>query len=354
MFFEILINYILPIIYNSSISLILVLFILFIFRIKDSNIRILFLFLPLIKPFLIIIEKINLNEEFFKYRPGVLGIRLPSPNTIINRIDSFHKSPVSFSNMNYLIMTLIISSIIFALIIRWINLYLFYKNLSYEEKVERKDVTDIFNIIDKFIEKISIKYPSISLTHKKFFSPFIIGIKNYTLVLSPNLLDKLSTGEKETLIHHELSHVKRKDNLISWIALILRDLLFFNPVAYIAYYLIRVEQEKGSDKLVLIYSKKQPKEIAKNILNIILKIKSFHLDKLKIKNNIYQGASFLPLIKFNQILIKDRINSLIKTKPNKVHCHIIFKITMSALFIILLLVQIILIAKVGNTFVFLR
>ena len=146
MLFEILINYILPIIYNSFVSLILVLFFLFIFRIKDSNIRILFLFLPLIKPFLIIIEKINLNEEFFKYRPGVLGFRLPSPNTIINRIDSFHKSPINFSNMNYLIMTLIISSIIFALIIRWINLYLFYKNLSYEEKVERKDVPDIFNI----------------------------------------------------------------------------------------------------------------------------------------------------------------------------------------------------------------
>ncbi len=34
-------------------------------------------------------------------------------------------------------------------------------------------------------------------------------------------------------------------------ALILRDLNFFNPFAYIGYYLIRSEQEKACDKLVI-------------------------------------------------------------------------------------------------------
>ena len=50
-------GYILPMVYDSLITLLLVLFFLFIFRIKDSNIRILFFFLPLIKSFLIILKK---------------------------------------------------------------------------------------------------------------------------------------------------------------------------------------------------------------------------------------------------------------------------------------------------------
>ena len=83
----------------------------------------------------------------------------------------------------------------------------------------------------------------------------------------------LISGEKDTLIKHELSHIKRRDGLIGWIALILRDLNFFNPFAYIAYYLIRSEQERACDKLVLKYSDTSPVETAKNILNSIIKLK---------------------------------------------------------------------------------
>ena len=47
-FLDVLVRYVLPIIYNSFVVLVLILFFLFIFRIKDSNIRILFFFLPLV------------------------------------------------------------------------------------------------------------------------------------------------------------------------------------------------------------------------------------------------------------------------------------------------------------------
>ncbi|GAI38615.1 unnamed protein product, partial [marine sediment metagenome] len=135
-------------------------------------------------------------------------------------------------------------------------------------------IPGIYAIIDDYIQKMKTKAPYVSLTHRHYFSPFIIGIKNFALVLSPKLIDVLNTGEKEVLIQHELSHIKRNDNLIGWIALILRDLLFFNPFSYIAYSLIKSEQEKDSDKLVVKYSGKPVKKIAKNILNATLKIKS--------------------------------------------------------------------------------
>jgi len=349
-FLEILTNYILPIIYDSFVSLVLVLFFLFIFRIKDSNIRILFFFLPLIKPFIVIAEKIDVNK--YNINPEkLINIyqRLPDPNNIFKLPD---RGPAVIFDINYLIILLAIISIFSILIIRWVTLFLFYRNLAYEDKVWRKDVPEIYNIIDDYIKKIKIKAPDVSLTHRNYLSPFIVGIKNCIIVLSPNLIEKLNRDEKETLIQHELSHIKRKDSLISWAALILRDLLFFNPFAYITYYLIKTEQEKDSDKLVVKYSGKPSKEISKNILNVILKIRSIATSKPV--SEPVQSFSFLPLSLFNQIKLKNRINSIIKTNPAKIYSSIFPRILMYILFITLLLFQILFIFKINNSYIFFR
>ena len=352
-FLEILVNYILPIIYDSFVSLVLVLFFLFIFRIKDSNIRILFSFIPLIKPFIIISEKIDVSSKYFKSYPNSLGLRFPDPNNMINWFENSEKGSPILSNFNYIILFLISISIILILIIRWINLYLFYRNLAHEDKVGRKEIPEIYNIIDDYIKKIKIKAPDVSLTHRCYYSPFMVGIKKSTLVLSPNLLEKLSTDEKETLIQHELSHIKRKDNLIGWAALILRDLLFFNPFAYIAYYLIKTEQEKDSDKLIVKYSGKPVKEISKNILNTILKIRS--ISTLKYASGPpAQSFYFLSLSLFNQIKFRNRVNSILNTNPDKIYSRILPKLLMCILFLTLLIIQIMFTIKINNFYIFLR
>jgi len=350
-FLEILINYIIPIIYDSFVTLILVLLFLFIFRIKDSNISILFFFLPLIKPFIIIFEKIDIDKIYFQTQLKTYGLRIPDPNNIF-KFRLLDRGPEIFSNINYLLLFLIFISIILILIIRWVTLFLFYKNLAYEDKVGRKDVPEIYNIIDNYIKKIKIKSPDVSLTHRNYFSPFVVGVRNYTIVLSPNLMEKLNRNEKETLIQHELSHIKRKDCLISWAALILRDLLFFNPFAYIAYYLIKTEQEKDSDKLVVKYSGKPSKEISKSILNVILKIRSISTSKPV--SEPVQSFTFLPLSLFNQIKLKNRINSILKTDPAKIYSSIFPKILMYILFLVTLYIQLLFIIKIGDLLIFLR
>jgi len=353
-FLEILTVYILPVIYSSFVSLILVLLVLFILRIKDSNIRILFFFLPLIKPFIIITEKIDISSQYFKLNASTFGLRLPDPNNIIKiitNITNLEKGPLVLSNMNFLIFSLIIIGILTILIIRWIFLYLFYRDLAYEDKIGRKDAPDIYAIIDNYIKKINIKAPDVSLTHKKYVSPFVIGIKRSTLVLSPNLLEKLDTNEKETLIQHELSHIKRKDNLIGWIALVLRDLLFFNPFAYLAYDLIKAEQERDSDKLVVKYSGKPKKEVATNILNTILKIRFISASK----STPQPAQSFQkPLSLFNQLRLKNRITSILKITTPKIYSRIFPKILMFLFFLALLVFQLMIVIKINNFYIYLR
>lgn len=351
-FLGILLDYILPAIYTSFISLVLVLLFLFIFRIKDSNIRILFFFIPLIKPFIVVAEKINFDKYYSISKPFIGAFRFPDYRNILDSFKIFDKGPLLVSEINYLILFLISITILLILITRWINLLLFYRKLSCEDRVGRKEVPELYNIIDNFIGKINLKEPSLSLTHRDYYSPFVAGIKNYTIVLSPNLIEKLNRSEREILIQHELSHIKRKDNFIGWIALILRDFLFLNPFAYIAYHLIRTEQEKDSDKLVVKYSDNSKKEISKCILNIILKMKSISASK-HISENTH-SFTFSPFNLFNQIKIKNRVNSISRTNPARIYSRIFPRILMYAGFVFLLLFQIIFIIRLDNYIIFLR
>lgn len=356
-YLKIITSYILPVIYDSCISLIFVLVFLNIFRIKDSNLRILFFFLPLIKPFIAVSEKINLNELYISSRPGTAGFRFADPTNIISiRGQSDIGKIFLLSNANYLILTIIISFIAFFLIIRWLIIALFYKRLVFEDKVFKKDVPDLFNIIENYIKKINIKkIPDVSLTHGKYYSPFIVGVRRFTLVISPNLLENLTESEKETVIYHELSHIKRNDNLIGWMALILRDLNFFNPFGYLSYFLIKSEQESGCDKLVLKFSGKKPVEIANDFLNSIKKIITLENFKNRFKTSVPpQSSSFLPVRSMYQKRLSNRVNSILRTNPDKIYAKIFPRVLSYFLFIFLLLIQIIYIIKINDIIMFLR
>ncbi len=351
-FLEIIITYILPAIYTSAVSLVLVLLILFIFRIKDSNIRILFFFIPLAKPFLVIAEKFDIGKHYFQYNPFAAFIRFPDPANIIKSFNIFENGPKVDFNINYLILFIASITIIIVLIARWVNLLFFYRRLAYEERVGRDDVPELYTIMDRYTDKIKLDTPVVSLTHRDFYSPFVAGIKNYTMVLSPTLIENLSQDEKETLIQHELSHIKRGDNLIGWLALILRDLSFYNPIAYIAYGFIREEQEKDSDKLMVRYSGKSKKEISKNILGIILKLNSIATKRLGA--DAPYTSTFSPFSFINHIRIKNRIKSISRANPERIYSRILPRFLMYLLFAFLLLIQVVLIFKVDNLIISLR
>ena len=351
-FLNIIAHYFLPIIYDSFAVLTLVLIFLFIFRIKDPNIRILFFFLPLIKPFIIIIERIDVNKIYFQYYKSAFGFRLPDPSSIIKFNNGSKLDMVFASNTDYIIGLVILIAILIFLIIRWTNLALFYKRLAYEDKVGRKEVPDIYKVIDNFTIKIKFVSPDVSLTHKTYISPFIVGLRRFTLVLSPKLFDCLSESEKETLIQHELCHIKRKDNLTGWVALILKDLNFFNPFSYMAYYLIRSEQEKACDLLTVRYSGKSAGNIAEDILNSILKLKLTMGPNSRL---IPAASSTFSLGRlFSQKRLENRVHSITNTNPDRIYSKIFPKILMFLLFILLLFIQTVVTFKTGNLIFVLR
>jgi len=353
MVLTILTVYILPIIYDSFVTLVLVLFFLFIFRIKDPSIRILFFFLPLIKPFLLITEKLEPHPSYVSVWPIYYGLRIPDPINIFTRFSESNMESLLFvSDINYILIIIASALIFIILILRWVNLYLFYRRLAFEDKVTPEDIPEIYGIMDKFAKKTAIKAPGVSLTHRRFTTPFIVGVKNVTMVICPSFFEILEHPEKETIIHHELSHIKRKDNLISWIAMMLRDILFFNPFAYITYFLIRAEQDSGSDKVMIKYSGRPVNEIAKSLLSAIMKLKSTGSGSAI--TGPAQALSFGPGRFFSQHRLKNRIRSILRTDQNRIRMRVFPRIMMFVLFFLILILQIFSIININDYIIYLR
>jgi Zn-dependent protease with chaperone function len=67
------------------------------------------------------------------------------------------------------------------------------------------------------------------------------------LALSPSLLELLDEEELEGVVAHEMVHFLRRDNLMGWVPLVFRGLMFYNPVALSVFRGIAQENEKACD-----------------------------------------------------------------------------------------------------------
>ena len=78
-------------------------------------------------------------------------------------------------------------------------------------------------------------------------SPMVYGIGRPIIVL-PGRLASCISGDVELALGHEIAHIRRGDLIWSAIAWVVRSLLFFNPVAWLADSELRASQESATDQ----------------------------------------------------------------------------------------------------------
>jgi TonB family protein len=81
--------------------------------------------------------------------------------------------------------------------------------------------------------------------------PGVWGIWRPRIVLQENLASHLSDAELETIMTHELVHVKRWDNLVSQLQMLFCGLFWFYPVVWIIDRKLLAEREQACDEEVL-------------------------------------------------------------------------------------------------------
>ncbi|RYD74209.1 MAG: M56 family metallopeptidase [Sphingobacteriales bacterium] len=85
-------------------------------------------------------------------------------------------------------------------------------------------------------------------------TPVTFGFFKPVILLPVALVNQLNLQQTESLIVHELTHIKNNDYLFNWLILIADAIFFFNPFIKIAVQKIKVEREKNCDVQVLQFN----------------------------------------------------------------------------------------------------
>ena len=85
-------------------------------------------------------------------------------------------------------------------------------------------------------------------------TPITFGFWKPVILLPIALVNQLSIEQTETLIIHELTHIKNNDYLLNWMLVIIEALYFFNPFIIIIAQKIKLEREKNCDEKVLQFN----------------------------------------------------------------------------------------------------
>ena len=128
-------------------------------------------------------------------------------------------------------------------------------------------------------------------------SPFVLGVYKPKIYLP---LD-LSGQEREYIILHEQTHIKRYDNIIKFAAYFILCLHWFNPLAWAAFLLMGMDMEMSCDERVL---KELGGELKKNY--------SMSLLSLAADRRVISGSA----IAFGETGVKKRIKNVLKFRKS--------------------------------------
>lgn len=105
--------------------------------------------------------------------------------------------------------------------------------------------------INTFSKKLDIR-KHIQLKFSELIDvPCVIGYLKPLIILPVSLSVHLSACEIESILLHELSHIKRNDYLVNIIQQFVTIILFFNPFTLLINRIIILERENGCDDLVV-------------------------------------------------------------------------------------------------------
>lgn len=105
-------------------------------------------------------------------------------------------------------------------------------------------------LLNKCLAQLNIRSKVLLNISDKINVPMVIGTLKPMILLPLASINNLTVAQVETVILHELAHVKRYDYLVNIIQVVIETLLFYNPFIWLISKQIRAEREFCCDDMV--------------------------------------------------------------------------------------------------------
>ncbi len=159
-------------------------------------------------------------------------------------------------------------------------LVIFVSNAVFMRKVRRNreyDLPGLDELISQCAEDFNIKKKIRAVRMTEINNVAVCGIIRPKLLISPETFEELSTQQKKDVIMHEMSHIKRRDTLVSLVMTIVNIVHWFNPVVWVVFTLFRKDMEVMCDSKVLCKMEAwQRKRYADTLLTLAMKVNRKH------------------------------------------------------------------------------
>lgn len=170
----------------------------------------------------------------------------------------FSASPL-FSNTssrfdNWLPLVLPYASVAYLALL-FIPLLRFYRNLRYVHHIRyrglSKPAVDWRLYVKRTAEHLGINRKVTIWLSEHVTSPLTVGYLKPVILLPVAAVTHLNPGQIETILLHELAHIRRYDYLINLISRLVHAVLYFNPFVKAFVRIQERERERAADELVL-------------------------------------------------------------------------------------------------------
>jgi beta-lactamase regulating signal transducer with metallopeptidase domain len=208
---------------------------------------------PLIRPD----QKDNILQANDALLPGFERTGYQSKTTV------FLKTIGSKKNLGLSLIMIWAAGLIFLLIRICLGLY-----GAHRLKKQGKRISGSLwqQLLQRFLNAISIRRKISLFSHDKVNTPLTWGVIKPVVIL-PAEAGNWTKDQCSSALFHELSHIKRSDFLIKILSRLSCSLYWFNPLSWFVFRLMKKEQEKACDELVLKAGVK-PSTYAANLLSI--------------------------------------------------------------------------------------
>lgn len=192
-----------------------------------------------------------------------------------------------------------------------------YHKIQNLKKAARIDIPQEWNILfENLIRKMNIgKHVSFHLSDH-INVPLVIGFFKPVVLFPVALAAQMDMKHVETILIHELSHIRRNDYVFNLIRTMIETILFFNPFVWLTGKFIVIEREHACDDLVVALTN-TPLTYAHALLQVeLLAEKSSPLFAMAATGNnqhLYQRIKRITDMKTNYMNSKQKLFAVILT-----------------------------------------